>query len=54
MAFDLSSILQNYVGGTSPQQQDVEAHYDQVAQNAPPNVMRQGLADAFRSDSTPT
>lgn len=53
MAFDLSSILQNYVGGATPPQQDVGAHYDQVAQNAPPDMMRQGLADAFRSDSTP-
>jgi hypothetical protein len=53
MPFDLSSILQKYAGGTPPPPADVGAHYDQVAQGAPPNVMRQGLADAFRSDSTP-
>ena len=53
MSFDLSCILKQYAGGTPPPQADVDTHYDQVAQNAPPHVMRQGLADAFRSDSTP-
>ncbi|MEO8740551.1 MAG: hypothetical protein ABI537_12720 [Casimicrobiaceae bacterium] len=28
-------------------------HYDEVARGAPPNVVGQGLADAFRDDKTP-
>ena len=28
-------------------------HFDQVAQNAPPDVLAPGLAGAFRSDQTP-
>ena len=30
-----------------------EQHFDQVAQNAPPDVLAAGLAGAFRSDQTP-
>jgi hypothetical protein len=30
-----------------------DQHFDQVAQNAPPNVLAAGLAGAFRSDQTP-
>ena len=30
-----------------------EQHFDQVAQNAPANVLAAGLAGAFRSDQTP-
>ena len=54
MAFDLSDILQKYLNpadGTPTA--DVARHYDQVAQHAPPQVMKQGIADALRSDETP-
>ncbi len=30
-----------------------EQHFDQVAQNVPPNVLAAGLAHAFRADQTP-
>lgn len=52
MAFDLGSLLQRYAGGGAPPA-NVEEHFDQVAENAPPEVLSQGLAAAFRSDSTP-
>ena len=54
MAFDLSDLLQKYLNpalATPPA--EVERHYDQVAQHAPPQVMQQGIADALRSDDTP-
>ena len=56
MAFDLGSLLQNYLGagaGANIPHAEVEGHFDQVAQNASPDAMSQGLAAAFRSDSTP-
>ena len=52
MAFDMGSLLQQYAGDAPPQG-DVEEHFDQVAQHAPPEVVSDGLAAAFRSDSTP-
>ncbi|HEY2865033.1 MAG TPA: hypothetical protein VGK37_15535 [Casimicrobiaceae bacterium] len=54
MAFDLNGLLQQYLGGASTQPSPAAAdHYQQVAQSAPPSVLGQGLADAFRSDQTP-
>ena len=54
MALDLGNLLQKYLnvqsGQTSP---DVANHFDEVAQQAPPEVMSQGIADALRSDQTP-
>lgn len=50
----LSDILQQYMTrptGNEPAAAD--AHFDEVARAAPPAVVGQGLADAFRSDSTP-
>lgn len=52
MAFDIGSLLQQYAGGGTPPD-NVEDHFDQVAQSASPEQMSQGLAAAFRSDSTP-
>ncbi|HKW79709.1 MAG TPA: hypothetical protein VJQ49_01755 [Casimicrobiaceae bacterium] len=52
MAFDLSSLLQQYIGGAAPSDAAAQ-HYDQVAQAAPPSVVGQGVADAMRSDQTP-
>ena len=52
MAFDLGSLLQQYAGGSAPPA-NVDEHFDQVAQNASRDDLSQGLAAAFRSDSTP-
>ena len=53
MAFDLGSLLQQYIGGADVASQDPQAHYGQVAQNASTDLITQGLAAAFRSDATP-
>lgn len=54
MAFDLGSLLQQYAAGSvGAPPAHVEEHFDQVAQNASPDLLSQGLAAAFRSDSTP-
>lgn len=42
----LSQVVGSH-GGVS------EQHFDQVAQQAPPEVLAKGLADTFRSDQTP-
>lgn len=46
----LMDLLQQAAGmlGASPEQ-----HFDQVAQQAPADVVGKGLADAFKSDQTP-
>jgi hypothetical protein len=47
---DLGKILDRYAG----QDQDGDNDdFDQVAQQAPPTVVSQGVAEAFRSDRTP-
>ena len=54
MALDLGNLLQKYLNvpaGQSPP--DVANHFDEVAQQASPQVMSQGIADALRSDQTP-
>lgn len=54
MGFDLGGLLQQYLGGSTGQSVDNAAdHFQQVAQNAPPGLVSQGLAAAFRSDQTP-
>ena len=53
MAFDLGSLLQQYVGGAMPPANQVQEHYDQVSQNAGSDLLSRGLAAAFRSDATP-
>ncbi|HZT56226.1 MAG TPA: hypothetical protein VFA35_08375 [Burkholderiaceae bacterium] len=54
MAFDLGSLLQQYLGGAAaPNQQQAEAHFDQAAQNAPTDVLSSALSAMFRSDQTP-
>ena len=54
MAFDLGNLLQKYLNVPSAQPNDeVSAHFDEIAQHAPPQVMGQGIADALRSDQTP-
>ena len=53
MAFDLGSLLQQYIGGGSAPAAQAETHFDQAAQNASPDLLQAGLAAMFRSDATP-
>ena len=46
-------ILQQYADPSRVQPDRVNDHYDQVAQQASPQDLGQGVAAAFRSDSTP-
>jgi hypothetical protein len=52
----VGGLLKQYVtgGGAAAQPApDVHAHFDQVSQAVPSGVLAEGLAAAFRSDSTP-
>ena len=51
----IGNLLSQYRStGTAPQPPpDVNGHFDQVAQAAPPSAIAEGLAAAFRSDQTP-
>jgi hypothetical protein len=49
--FDLNDIVQQARTGNASEP-DLQRAYDQVAQSSPGNV-REGLAEAFRSDRTP-
>lgn len=54
MAFNLGGLLQQYLGrGADQPVADAANHYEQVAQNASPELVSQGLSEAFRSDQTP-
>lgn len=53
MAFDLGNLLQQYLGGAAAPSADASAHFGDVARNASPDLISQGLAAAFRSDATP-
>jgi hypothetical protein len=51
---DLGGLLQKYLNvPTGQSAPEAESHFDQVAQNASPQVVGQGLSDALRSDETP-
>jgi hypothetical protein len=50
----LMDILQQYTGGTPVAgTNSAHEHFDEVARTAPSEVLGQGVADAFRADSTP-
>ena len=50
----LMDILQRYANPTAVSNPDiVHEHFDEVAGAAPPEILGQGVGDAFRSDSTP-
>jgi hypothetical protein len=49
----LGGILQQYTGETAQAPATVHDDFDQLAQNAPPSAISEGLAAAFRSDQTP-
>ena len=46
-------ILQQYADPARVQPDQVNAHFDQVAQQASPQDLGRGVAEAFRSDATP-
>lgn len=54
MALDLGGLLSKYLnlpaGQAAPEAGD---HFDQIAQQASPQVLGQGISDALRSDATP-
>jgi hypothetical protein len=50
----LMDILQRYANPTAVSNPDqVHEHFDEVAGAAPPEILGQGVGDAFRADSTP-
>jgi len=51
----LGDLLRRYESGaaSAAPPDDVEQHFDQVAQHAPQSSVAEGLAEAFRSDRTP-
>src|SRR5215472_7713177 len=49
----LNDLLKRYRGSETLSGTDAAAHFDQVAQAAPQNVIADGLAAVFRSDQTP-
>jgi hypothetical protein len=55
MLDQLSEVLKQYVNnaGTGEVPAQVNQHFDQVAQAAPSSALADGLAAAFRSNSTP-
>jgi hypothetical protein len=54
MAFDLSGILKQYMGGApAPTSGTPADHFHDVAKNAPSEVVSDGLSEAFRSNQTP-
>jgi hypothetical protein len=55
MNMGLMDILQQYTNGASAVEANAaRTHFDQVASAAPTEVLGQGVADAFRADSTPS
>ncbi len=54
MAFDLGSVLQQYLSGAANMNNNRAVDdFDQVAQNAPRDSMARGVTEALRSDQTP-
>ena len=50
----LMDILQQYTNTTAvPNQNIAHEHFDEVSRSAPPEILGQGVADAFRADNTP-
>lgn len=49
----ISDLLKQYTSGGSPNPANAADHFDQVAQNAPPGMIAEGLSAVFRSNQTP-
>lgn len=55
MALDLGGLLSKYLNVPAGQVlPDAENHFDQVADQASPDVVGKGISDALRSDQTPS
>jgi len=52
VAFDLGSLLRQYLNPSAGPSAEASAHFDQVAQHASPQVVSQGISDALRSVET--
>ena len=50
---DIGNLLQKYLNPTNQPSEEASTHFDEIAQHASPQVMREGIADALRSDQTP-
>ncbi len=50
----LMDILQQYANHTSGNNPDAQTHFDDVASATPPEILGQGVGDAFRADNTPS
>jgi hypothetical protein len=53
MSFDLGGMLQKYLGDAAASSGTAEDDQHDVAQNAPRDVVADGVSEAFRSDRTP-
>ena len=54
MSFDLGGLLSQFVGGgNAASTANAPDHFHQVAQNASPELVSQGLSAMFKSDKTP-
>ena len=54
MALDIGGLLSKYLNAPAGHvSADAEDHFDQIAQQASPQVVGQGISDALRSDQTP-
>ena len=49
----LMDILQQYANPAGSNPDVAHQHFDEVARAAPPDIVGNGVADAFRADSTP-
>ena len=50
----LMDVLRQYTNGTAGANAEAaHEHFDEIARDAPPAIVGQGVADAFRADETP-
>jgi hypothetical protein len=49
----VSNVLKQYTGGSTPNVADATQHFDQVTQSTSPSTIAEGLSAMFRSDQTP-
>jgi hypothetical protein len=49
----VSNVLKQYAGNSTPNPANATEHFDQVAQSAPQSTIAEGISAAFHSDQTP-
>jgi hypothetical protein len=49
----VSNVLKQYAGNSTPNTANATEHFDQVAQSAPQSAIAEGISAAFHSDQTP-